>query len=40
MANLALFDKGGASAQDSFIKMLGRGKGMFECFDTVSHIRM
>lgn len=40
MANLALFDEGGAGAEDGFMEMLGSGKCVFECFDAVLQVRI
>ena len=40
MANLALFDEGGAGAEDSFMEMLGSGKCVFECFDAMPRVRI
>ena len=40
MANLALFDKGGASAKNGLMEMLGSGKCVLECFDAVSQVRI
>ena len=40
MTNLALFNKGGAGAEDSFMEILGSGKCVFECFDAASQVRI
>ena len=36
MADLPLFDEGGAGAEDGAVEVLGCGEGVLEGFDTVS----
>ena len=40
MADLTLFDKGGASAEDGSVEMLSCGKCVFECLDAMFQVRI
>ena len=39
MADLTLFDKGGAGAEDGSVEMLGCWKCVFECLDAMFQVK-